>query len=271
MQGDGSQTQKPGQTGLKNLLDLWMANDGDADPDIEQQKRELEQGRDGWLLTAPSEDVGFARRVRDAMCDVAQLLDAAKQEWELLGDWSKWDADTRQKVTAVLVECEKEIGRKPAPVEQIARVIYAALPRYDSFTRPAVTWENTTEEDRADARKGARAVLASTPIRQYFRDLDHVNEGKPASVGESHPTVESGSLLEQLMAANLERATRITVKGNVWVRHDVGSCEHLLSLARDSIADLQTEIDMQACEIDRLNELLQSGDRTNASASSANE
>ena len=30
---DGSQTQKPGQTGLKNLLDLWMANDGEADPE----------------------------------------------------------------------------------------------------------------------------------------------------------------------------------------------------------------------------------------------
>ena len=52
---DGSQTQKPGQTGLKNLLDLWIANDGEADPDFEQRKRELEQGRDGWLPieTAP--------------------------------------------------------------------------------------------------------------------------------------------------------------------------------------------------------------------------
>ena len=32
----------------------------------------------------------------------------------------------------------------------------------------------------------ARAVLASTPLRQYFRDLVHADEGKPASDGESH-------------------------------------------------------------------------------------
>ena len=127
-------------------------------------------------MTTPSEDVGFARRVRDAMCDVAQLLDAAKQEWELLGDWSKWDADTRQKVTAVLVECEKEIGRKPAPsedlVEQTARVIHATA-------SPIINDE--------EAKAVARAVLASTPVRQYFRDLDHADEGKPAQVEKVTP------------------------------------------------------------------------------------
>lgn len=57
--------------------------------------------------------VTFARMVRSMAVEAAQLMDAAKAEWEQEGAWSWWDADTRKKVTDVLVECEKIINPEP--------------------------------------------------------------------------------------------------------------------------------------------------------------
>ena len=67
-------------------------------------------------------------------------------------------------------------------VEQIARVAYAAFfdGKYD--------WETCDDEMRQTFLDTIGAVLASTPIKQYFRDLDHADRISAATVGESHPT-----------------------------------------------------------------------------------
>jgi hypothetical protein len=46
--------------------------------------------------------------------------------------------------------------------------------------------------------------------------------------------------------------TSVTVDGKTWVRQDADSPHDLFAQARNRIADLQTMVDMQGAEIERL-------------------
>jgi hypothetical protein len=59
--------------------------------------------------------------------------------------------------------------------------------------------------------------------------------------------------LRDAAAGNLTRVSFLRDgKQETWTRHDVDSPEGHLSMARDSICDLQTELDARDCHIDLL-------------------
>ena len=51
-------------------------------------------------------------------------------------------------------------------------------------------------------------------------------------------------IIEGLQYAVRGNFTRVTIQGQVWVRHDVGSPEHELSTARAKVAELTERVDV---------------------------
>lgn len=56
-------------------------------------------------------------------------------------------------------------------------------------------------------------------------------------------------ILEGLREAAIGSFARVTIAGQVWVRHDAGSPEDLLNQARDTITDLYQRLDAKDAEI----------------------
>ena len=64
------------------------------------------------------------------------------------------------------------------------------------------------------------------------------------------------TIIEGLQDAVRGNVTRVTIDGQVWVRHDVGSPEHALASARAKIAELTTRVDALDAEITLLKKRL---------------
>jgi hypothetical protein len=63
-------------------------------------------------------------------------------------------------------------------------------------------------------------------------------------------------IIEGLQDAVRGNFTRVTLQGQVWVRHDVGSPEHELSTARAKVAELTERADVLEAEVQKLTSLL---------------
>jgi hypothetical protein len=67
-------------------------------------------------LEAALEKLDKACRNADALlCNIAQIMDVVKIEWEAENAWSEWDQQQRDDITAVMLMCETALAGTDGP------------------------------------------------------------------------------------------------------------------------------------------------------------